>query len=397
LDGRKWQLGIRGSAPGKRRWGVAFFGKNNPGTAAQLVTEYKDFKVVPIDLGRYGPGARDAFLNAIIKALGPGSNYSLTNKNIGTVCSAAIERGFEAAREAQKPLPRWVKNLKTSFERVTLLGLNQLNLYTPKDAYLEVEKHSVPFRIDPAAPLAKREWLVVGQVIVVVETANAELDAPSPLLSSVGLVSKTYDLRIDDVRIDDVRIDDAPLQPATGQGKQTSQQELKGPSDDDEGDEDALTDDSLQDPETDADDDEDDLEEEVLGLESNSQDARTRDAPQQPEIDDDADDDDEDTLIDDAAPQPVIDDDDEEPSQEDDEEDEELVDASDAEEPADAPVMQTAKAEAGADATADDQSGASARGLGPRHCGGRLFILAIPQAGSSTRGRQGGTAGRAGS
>jgi hypothetical protein len=51
-------------------------------------------------------------------------------------------------------------------------------------------------------------------------------------------------------------------------------------------------------------------------------------------------------------------------AQEDDEEDE-LVDASDAEEPADAPVIQTAKAEAGADATADDQPGAQLTASAP--------------------------------
>jgi hypothetical protein len=329
--------------------GALFFGKNNPGTALQFVTEYKHFKVLPIDLGSYGPGARDAFLNAVIAATGPGSSYSATNKNIGTVCSAVIGKGFAAAREVQRPTAGWAKNLRTAVDRIMVLGVNQLNIYTPKAAYLDVLKHSVPFRFDPNAPLVKREWLVVGQMIVVVETANAELDAPSPVLSAAGLESETHDLRIDD----------APLQPATGHGKQASQQELKVALDDqdDEGDEDALTDDdSLQDPETDADDDEDDLEEEV-NLASGTQDARTRDAPQQPEIDDDADDDDDDTLMDDVDPQPVIDDDDEDPAEEDDEEDE-LVNASGAEDPpADAPVMQTANAEAGADATADDEAG----------------------------------------
>jgi hypothetical protein len=326
--------------------GALFFGKNDPGTALQFVTEYKHFKVLPIDLGSYGPGARDAFLNAVIAATGPGSNYSATNKNIGTVCSAVVGKGFAAAREMQKPSAGWAKNLRTAVDRIMVLGVNQLNIYTPKAAYLDVAKHSVPFRFDPKAPLVQRQWLVVGQMAVIVETANAELDAPSPLLSSVGLESHAIDLRIDD----------PALQPATGQSKQTSQQELRDPSDDedDEDDEDALTDDSLQDPETDADDDEDDLEEEV-NLASDPQDARTRDAPQQPDIDDDADDDD-DTLIDDADPQAVIDDDDEDPAQEDDEEDE-LVDASDAENApaADAPVMQTA--EAGADATAAGQPG----------------------------------------
>jgi hypothetical protein len=361
--------------PANGAWGVPFFGKNSPGTARELVTEYKDVKVVPIDLNRYGPEGRDAFVKAVITATGPGSYYSASNKNVGTICSAVVQKGLDAAHEAHKPTPPGIKYLKESWQRMSILGLNltKVNLYTPKTAYLDVAKHSVPFRFDPKAPLAKREWLVVGEVkIAVVETANAELDTLSPVLSSVALESKSHDLRIDD----------ASLQPATGQGKQTSQQELKVALDDqdDEGDEDALTDDdSLQDPETDADDDEDDLGEEV-NLASGTQDARTRDTPQQPEIDDDADDDD-DTLMDDADPQPVIDDDDEEPAEEDDEEDE-LVDASDAEDaPADTSVMQTAKAEAGAEATADDQPGPQLAASTPDTAGDGFSFSAFPKPG----------------
>ena len=253
--------------------GVVLFGKNSPGTATQLVTEYKDFKVVSIDLGRYGPGARDAFVNAVSAATGPGSNYSLTNKNVGTVCSGAIGNGFEAAREAQKPTPSAVKYLKESYQRLSILGLNftKWDLYNPKDAYLEVVKHRVDFRFDPNAPLVRREWSVVGAPKMGVVVEN-ELGEPSLVLSSATLESETYDLRIDDARLQpatgqgkqtshDLRTDDDRLQPATGEGKQT-QQALQDPSDDedDQDDEDALADDSLQDPETDADDDEDAFE-----------------------------------------------------------------------------------------------------------------------------------------
>jgi hypothetical protein len=371
--------------------GVIFFGKNSPGTAREFVTEYKDFKVVPIDLSRYGPGGRDAFVKAVSTATGPGSYYSATNKNIGTVCSGVVQKGLDAAHEAHKPLPPGIKYLKESYQRMTTLGLNltKANLYTPKTAYLDVAKHSVPFRFDPKAPLVTRQWLVVGQIPVIVETANAELDAPSPLLSSAALESQTDDLRIGDARLQpatgqgeqtshDLRIDDARLQPATGQGNQTSQQELQDPSDDedDEDDEDALADDSIQDPETDTDDDEDDLEEEGT-LASDLE--HTPDPAQQPEIDDDADDDD-DTLMDDADPQPVIDDDDEDPAQEDDEEDE-LVDASDAEDAPDAPVMQTAQAEAGAEATADDQPGPQLAASAPDTAGDGFSFSAFPKPG----------------
>jgi hypothetical protein len=344
--------------------GVALFGKNDPGTATQLVTEYKDFKVLPIDLGRYGPGARDAFVNAVSAATGPGSNYSATNRNIGTVCSAAVQRGLDAAYAAHKPLPGWVQKLKASIERIWLLGVNQLNLYTPKTAYEDVAKHSVPFKFNPAAPQAKREWLRVGEVkmgVVVVETDKAELGGRF-LASSSAAVASVSDqagaallgaidfgeqaLPSTTSQTGDARTDDAALQLVTGHGEQVSQEVVENAS------EDAFSDVSLQDPETDEDDE--DLEEEVR-LASDSQDVRTDDAFQQPAIDDDADDDDEDMPTDDRARQPAIDDDDDDDEQADDEE-EEPAHASDSE---DAPtadaLMQTAKAEVGADA--DDQAG----------------------------------------
>jgi hypothetical protein len=350
--------------------GVVLFGKNSPGTATQLVTEYKDFKVVPIDLGRYGPGARDAFVNAVTAATGPGSFYSLTNKNIGTVCSAAIQKGLDAAYDAHKPLPGWVQKLKASLERFWLLGVNQLNLYIPKTAYLDVAKHAVRFRFDPKAPLVKREWSVVGQPkIVVVETNETETNQSNLILPLAfnTLDQRSSSLRTNALGAPSLELSSAALalQSATGQGTQTSQQELQDQSDDedDEDDEDALTDDGPQQPGTHDDDDEDDdedaLEQEVI-LASDPEHTPPHDPAHPPEIDDDEDED-ELTLVSDPedartdGQQPAIDDDDEEQA---DDEDEELEDASD---PQDAPtadaLMETAKAEAGADATADDQPG----------------------------------------
>jgi hypothetical protein len=340
--------------------GVVLFGKNDPGTATQLVTEYKDFKVLSIDLGRYGSAARDAFVNAVSAATGPGSNYSATNRNIGTVCSAAVQRGLDAAHDAHKPLPKWVQKLKASLERISLLGVSQLNLYTPKTAYLDVAKHSVPFKFDPAAPLAKREWLRVGEVkmgVVVVENDKAEPgrtflasssaavaslsdQADAALLGAIGSGEQALPSTASPTA--DARTDDAALQLVTGNGEQVSQEVLENASDE----EDALTDVSLQDPETDEDDD-GDLEEE-LRLASDSQDVGTDDAFESASDDDAGDD--EDTPTDDRADQPAIDDDDEQA----DDEEEEPAHASDAEDApgADAP-MQTATV--GADATADDQ------------------------------------------
>jgi hypothetical protein len=352
--------------------GVVFFGKNSPGTATEAVTEYKDFKVLPIDLGRYGPGARDAFVNTVTAATRPGSFYSATNKNIGTICSGAVEKGFEAAREAQKPTPPVVKYLKESFQRVSTLGLNftKLNLYTPKKAYLEAAKHSVPHRFDPKAPLVKREWSVVGQqpkITVVIETDNTEanqFDLNSPM-SFNAVDQRSNSLRTNALSASSLELSSVALalQSATGQGTQTSQDELQDHSDDedDENDEDALIDGSQQSgTDDDEDEDEDALEQEVT-LASDPEHTPPHPA-QPPETDEDEGElilvsDPEDARTDGQQPAIDDDDDDEEPLQADDEE-EEPEDASDAE---DAPtadaLMQAAKAEAGADATADGQAG----------------------------------------
>src|SRR5262249_32072658 len=134
--------------------GAAFAGKISPGTARQLVTEYKDFKVLPIDLSRYGPGARDAFVNAVSEALK--GLYSL-HKTLGNVCSSVISIGFEAARNAQKgwlavKLQEFNEGVKTHFWKIfgpLVAFISDLHTYTPKDAYLEAFRHSVPgYRFD---------------------------------------------------------------------------------------------------------------------------------------------------------------------------------------------------------------------------------------------------------
>jgi hypothetical protein len=196
--------------------------------------------------------------------------------------------------------------------------------------------------------------------VVVVETDKAELggtflasssaavasvsdQAGAALLGAIGFGEQA--LPSTTSQTGDARTDDAALQLVTGHGEQVSQEVVENAS------EDAFSDVSLQDPETDEDDE--DLEEEVR-LASDSQDVRTDDAFQQPAIDDDADDDDEDMPTDDRAGQPAIDDDDDEQA---DDEEEELTDVSDTEDAPTADALETAKIEAGADATADDQPG----------------------------------------
>ena len=149
------------------------------------------------------------------------------------------------------------------------------------------------------------------------------------------------------------------LQSATGQGTQTSQEELQDHSDDedDENDEDALIDGSQQPGTDDGDDDDEDALEQEVTLASDPEHTPPHDPAQPPEIDED-----ELILVSDPedartdGQQPAIDDDDDDEEQDD--EEDELEDASDAQ---DAPtadaLLETAKAEPGADATADGQAG----------------------------------------
>jgi hypothetical protein len=364
--------------------------QNKSGTV-QEVTKYRDVEVVPLDLTRLPEGARERFITTFMEAVA--RPYSLILKNAGNHCSGAFGAALDAAKSSW---PLWAQKAVD----IVTMGL-RFNPYSPTDAYIEGKKYSVPFRYDPNSPTQgktiKSDWVnpppppgglsgVKKQPVAnsadnnsesLAALAGAALLSPQARASQQPRVDDELKPLLQELKdpSDQARASQQPR--VDDDHKPLPQGLLKGPSDDDESDDDALTDHSLQDPKTDADDDEDDLEEEGT-LVSDPQDARTRDAPQQREIDDDADDDD-DTLMDDADPQPVIDDDDEEPAEEDDEEDE-LVDASDAEDaPADPPLMQTANAEAGADATADDQAGPQLASSAPAAADDGFSFSAFPK------------------
>jgi hypothetical protein len=314
---------------------------NKSGTV-QDVTKYRDVEIISLDLTSLPPGARERFITTFVEAVI--QPYSLVLKNLGNHCSGAFGAALAAAKS---PAHLWAQKLLN----VLTMGL-RFNFYSPTKAYMDGRKYAVPFRFDPKSPTqgnsVKHDWKYLnfsGRAQTTTPVSNSvNADGNGELLAGIALgaiVASSPEAR-------------ASQQPRVDDDQKPLQQELQDPSDDedDEDDEDALTDVSLQDPQTHEDDDEEDLEEEVR-LASDSQDARPGDAPQQPEIDDD--DDDEDVPTDDRAEQPAIDDDDEEQA---DDEKEELEDASDAQ---DAPtadaLLETAKVEAGADATADDQPG----------------------------------------
>jgi hypothetical protein len=316
---------------------VAVFSPNKSGTVPELVTGYKEVVVIPIDLSRFGPGARERFLTAFLYAASrPYSALAI----FGDHCSGAFQKGLEAAADQSKmsPVGRAVFLEVMKLFRFTFA----LNTYTPNDAYLDGKKLGVPFLFDP-----------FNQGTVKGDGKYSNLDQPMASASAadhtesrVAILTAATAAILTETR--------TSPPPAADDDQRPSQQEREDAADD----EDALTDDVLQPPGTDDDDDEDALEEEVLA--SDPKDTLSHDPAQQPAIDDE----DKLTLVSDPedartdGQQPAIDDDDDEEPLQGDDEEEELADVSDTE---DAPtadtLMQAAKAEVGADATADDQQG----------------------------------------
>jgi hypothetical protein len=315
---------------------VAVLSPNKSGTVTELVTGYKEVQVIPIDLSRFGPGARERFIAAFLYAVS--QPYSALAK-FGDHCSGAFQKGLEAAADQSKMSPvgramflEFMKLFRFTFA---------LNTFTPNDAYLAAKKLGVPFLYNlsnQGAVKGDGKYLKLDQPM-------ASADAADHTESRGAILTAATAAILTETR--------TSLPPAADDDQRPSQQEGGDASDD----KDALTDDVFQPPGTDDDDDEDALEEEVLA--SDLKDMLSHDPAQQPAIDDE----DKLTLVSDPedartdGQQPAIGDDDDDEEQADDEE-EELEDASDAQDAptADAP-LETAKAEAGADATADDQPG----------------------------------------
>jgi hypothetical protein len=331
----------------------ALVSQNKSGTV-QDMTKYREVEIIPLDLSRFGPGARERFINAFLEALSrPYSGFA----KFGDHCSSAFEKGLAAAMDPSKAA------VSRDFQRSTLLP----NVYTPNDAYLHGKQLSVPLRYDPNSPTqgqtVKNDWLYPlqggrGAVKKQQPAAHSADDNAESLAALSGAIGTQL-----------VEPRASGHAGTAGEARADSLSELLAkvaPSEN----QDARTGDAPQQPGTDdyEEPSQGDDEEEELADASDPEHAPPHDPAQQPAIDDDVDDDDEslqdevtlasdpeDARTDDAAQQPAIDDDDEEPLQADDEK-EELADASDNE---DAPtadaLMQTAKAEVGADA--NDQAG----------------------------------------
>jgi hypothetical protein len=317
--------------------------KNKSGLV-QDMAKYREVEIIPLDLSRFGPGARARFINAFLEALSrPYSGFA----RFGDHCSSAFEKALAAAIDPSKAA------VARELVRTTMLP----NVYTPNDAYLHGKQLSVPFRYDPNSPTqgqtVKKDWLHPPQEgrgsVKKQPVANSADDNAESLTALAGAITLSSETAL------------AREQPADGD-KEPSQEEIEFALSD-KVNEDARADNAPHDPGTDEDDDGEALEART----SDEKDASTHDAGQQPAIDDDVDDDDEalhDEVIlasdpeartDDDLRQPATDDDDEELSQAIDEE-EEQADASDAQDGATADALMQA-ATVGTDATADDEAG----------------------------------------
>jgi hypothetical protein len=350
-DQLKLPGGERGWAHVSVAWvnadGRPVFAEKTPGSGAgplvsknksgfvQDMAKYREVEIIPLDLSRFGPGARARFINAFLEALSrPYSGLA----RFGDHCSSAFEKALAAAIDPSKAA------ISRDLVRATLMP----NVYSPNDAYLHGKQISVPFRYDPNSPTqgqtVKKDWLHPPQegrgAVKKQPVANSVDDNAESLAALAGAITLSSETAL------------TREQPADDD-KGPSQEEIEFVLSD-KVNEDALADNAPQDPEADEDADEETLEART----SDEKDASTQDAGQQPAIDDDVDDDDEpvhdevilasdpeDARTDDDLRQPATDDDDEEPSQAIDEE-EEQADASDAQ-----------AATGSTDATADDQAG----------------------------------------
>jgi hypothetical protein len=326
---------------------------NKSGTEGLLVTEYTTIEIIPIDLSRFGAGAREKFINTFLEAFS--APYSAIAK-IGDHCSSAFGKALAAAMD-QSTAPAWLKSIVKDL----IKNILPVNLYTPNDAYLHGKQLTVPFRFDPDSPTQgqtiKNDWMYppqAGQGAVkrqpVASSADDNAASLAALAGAIGTLSDEARASLsDEARASLLASTDGEQGASPSEKLATLSEKPATPSDT----KDARTDDDPQQPATDDDegvstDEDEDASPEQVALTSNPEDARTEQVALALET--------EDARTDDAAQQPATDDDDEEPLQADD--DEELADASDNE---DAPtadaLMQTAKAEAGADATADGQAG----------------------------------------
>jgi hypothetical protein len=361
-DQIKLPSGERGWAHVSVAWvnadGRPVFAEKTPGTGAgpvvsknksgivQDMAKYREVEIIPLDLSRFGPGARERFINAFLEALS--RPYSAIAR-FGDHCSSAFEKGLWAAIDPSKAA------VAREFQRATLMP----NVYSPNDAYLHGKQLSVPFRYDPKSPTqgqtVKKDWLHPPQdgrgsvkKQPVVNSADDNAESLAALAGAIATLSSETALTREQPADDD---------------KGPSQEEIESASSD-KVNEDARTDNAPQDLGTDEDDAEDTLEART----SDGEDAPAHDPAQQRAIDDDVDDDDEplhdevrlasdpeDARTDDDLRQPATDDDDEEPSQAIDEE-EEAADASDAQDGPTADALMQA-ATGSTDATADDQAG----------------------------------------
>ena len=127
----------------------AFYNPNHSGTAAELVFDYAEIKVMAIDLTRYGDGAADRFIEATLEAID--RPYALTAAGWGDHCASAIGKGFAAAAGEPAPTapPKPFFVWKPDSTTVMVNSLTGNIKYIPNHAFLQAKKHEVAVDWDP--------------------------------------------------------------------------------------------------------------------------------------------------------------------------------------------------------------------------------------------------------
>jgi hypothetical protein len=316
---------------------------NKSRTAGLLSSEYSEVVIIPIDLSRFGSGARERFLGAFEEALK--APYSAL-AGLGDHCSSAFGKALIAA--ASK-LPSWLSWFPKAIDGFVKVALPLIpNVYTPNNAFvdgkqLEAKRNGSSFRFDPDSDQGKyvpRE--AIGQ--------GADENESALALWSAAIVAHAGEAR-------------ASLNAETAADQKTPS-EKEAPSES----QDARTQHAVPQPTIGDDEHEDDEHEDDQALEveatlaSDAEHAPLQNLGQQPATDDDDEEasqeqvalasDAEDARSDEADQQPATDDDDEEASHE------EVATKSDAEDAPtdDGAVMETAKGDVGVTPTVADQA-----------------------------------------
>ena len=139
---------------GERLGSDLFGSKNDPGSLGELLSDYKTVKAIPLDLSPYGQAVRDVFVNKLEEAFKPDKIYSFLEN--GHNCTSAV---------------LWA--LGQAFKEIAPIGTGQVPL---QEAFKLIESRLAGIDIDPDIHLQmatlKSGLATLGDVTVHTATPN---------------------------------------------------------------------------------------------------------------------------------------------------------------------------------------------------------------------------------